>query len=720
MSRKITLIGAGSVVFAKTLVGDILQREALSDTHICLMDIDPQRLKVAEVLMNRVVQKLGVSARVSATLNQREAVRNARYVICTVQVGGYKPSTLRDFEIPAKYGLKQTIADTLGIGGIFRGLRTIPVMVALARDIADCAHPDCLLLNYTNPMAMNCWAIEEATGIAHVGLCHSVFGTARMLASHVGLPYEDINYLVAGINHMAFFLKFDYRGSDAYPLLFRVLEDPARTFEQVRYEMLRRTGYFVTESSEHQSEYVPYFIHHGERYINEFNIPINEYIRRCEAINDTWHTTEADLLGSARNIEVRPPSYEYGAYIIHARETNQPQTVYGNVPNRGLIENLPEDCCVEVPCLVDASGLHPVKIGKLPEQLAGLCQTNINVQRLTVTAALSAKREHIYHAAMLDPHTAATLPLDKIWALCDELIEAHQQDGYLGDFAPVIRNTGRSYAGVGDRVVARLYAESYDLCTAGSEAVLRLEVQNPRSEPQSLRFSLRDVQKAFNMDNKIEEVSLRVPAGQTLSHSFRLTLIKAVAQPLQIDLACDDPQVLAVGLRLRPRNLLAGKAGGAPFAFDLSGFPAVSGRVQNRDGKIMLSVTVNDSDIKPNPADLRNSSHCLFCFAPDEHTPAQAFLASPDGAGGVQIAGADGKARNGVTVLSHARGKLSYTIDLWVTPEHIGLKSSADFLFECAAKINALGDAHSGGRCSLSGYFETLQNTVHYSQVRLH
>ena len=263
MPCKITLIGAGSVVFAKTLIGDILQFPELADVTICLMDVDADRLKVADVMMKRMAAKLGVPARIESTLDRREAIRGAKYVICTIQVGGFKPSTVRDFEIPKKYGLQQTIGDTLGIGGVLRGLRTIPVLVDIAREIADVGHPECLFLNYTNPMATNCWAIHEATGVPHVGLCHSVFGTARMLASHTELPFDDISYLVAGVNQMAFFLKLQYRGQDIYPLLFRVLEDPKRTYERVRYEMMRRTGYFVTKSSECQAEYAPYFIHHS-------------------------------------------------------------------------------------------------------------------------------------------------------------------------------------------------------------------------------------------------------------------------------------------------------------------------------------------------------------------------------------------------------------------------------------------------------------------------
>jgi alpha-galactosidase/6-phospho-beta-glucosidase family protein len=395
-----------------------------------------------------MIDTLQVKARVEATTDQRAAITGARYVICTIQVGGYKPGTVIDFEIPRKYGLLQTIGDTLGVGGVFRGLRTIPAIVSIARDIAEVGAPGCLFLNYTNPMAMNCSAIARAVGVPHVGLCHSVQGTSEQLARYVNIPYEDVTYLVAGINHMAFFLKFECQGRDAYPLLFELLNQPDFKHDRVRFEMMRRTGYFVTESSEHQSEYVPYFIHHGKQVISDFDIPIDEYLRRCEDIIKHWEKTQTELLGdqATGKMTVSPQTHEYGSYIIHSRETNTPRVIYGNVPNTGLIDNLPAEACVEVPCLVDAQGIQPTHIGTLPPQLAALCQTNINVQTLTVEAALTGKREHIYHAVMLDPHTATVLTLDEIWAMCDELIAEHQKHGLLGEFSPTIPNTGRSAA----------------------------------------------------------------------------------------------------------------------------------------------------------------------------------------------------------------------------------------------------------------------------------
>jgi alpha-galactosidase len=377
------------------------------------------------------------------------------------QVGGYEPSTVVDFEVPKKYGLRQTIADTLGIGGIMRSLRTIPVLLEMCRDMEELC-PDVLHINYANPMAMLCWAVNRATTINTVGLCHSVQGTAMELARDIEVPIEEINYLCAGINHMAFYLRFEREGNDLYPLIRKVVEDdrvPARN--RVRYEAMMRLGYFVTESSEHFSEYVPWFIKRDRPdLIERYNIPLDEYIRRCEMQIGGWQLMKGYLETGIKpsQEQVRemlenagaPPfvveqamrfvdrldldevvrSHEYGSLIIHSAETGTPRIIYGNVPNSGLIDNLPQDCIVEVPCVVDKNGVQPTRIGTLPPQLAALMQTNINVQALTVEAALTGKREHIYHAAMLDPHTAAELDLDQIWNLVDDLIEAH------GDWLP--------------------------------------------------------------------------------------------------------------------------------------------------------------------------------------------------------------------------------------------------------------------------------------------
>ena len=421
----ITLLGAGSTVFAKNLLGDILSFPELANSEIRLFDIDPERLKTSEVVANKVAQALGAKPKIITTTDRKKALENADYSIAMFQVGGYKPSTLIDFEIPKKYGLRQTIADTLGIGGIMRGLRTIPVMLDMCRDMEEVAG-DSTFLNYVNPMAMNCWAMSRATTIKTVGLCHSVQGTAEQLADDIGVDIHDINYIAAGINHMAFYLKFEKDGQDLYPAIKKVLnEKRAPDWNLVRYEIYKRFGYFVTESSEHFAEYTPWFIKRDRPdLIEEFNIPLDEYIRRCENQIAGWHQLREDLITNDLPLEVNR-SHEYGSLIIHSIETGQPRVVYGNVANRGLINNLPEGCCVEVPVLVDKSGLQPTKIGNLPPHLAAMMQTNINVQAMTVEAALTGKREHVYHAAAFDPHTAAELSLDQIWNLCDDLIAAH-------------------------------------------------------------------------------------------------------------------------------------------------------------------------------------------------------------------------------------------------------------------------------------------------------
>jgi alpha-galactosidase len=429
---KVTFIGAGSTVFAKNLMGDILGFPELKDATISLMDIDAKRLKTSEVVAHKVAKALGANPKIEATTDRREAIKGADYVICMIQVAGYKPGTVIDFEIPKKYGLRQTIADTLGIGGIMRGLRTIPVLVDICRDMEQLA-PNALFINYVNPMVMNQWALSRATGIKTVGLCHSVPHTAHELSKDIGVPYEDINYLVAGINHMAFYLKFEnkHTGEDLYPLIRKVYEENRQPdWNRVRYEMFNRLGYFVTESSEHFSEYVPWFIKRDRpELIEEYNIPLDEYIRRCEVQIAGWEAMRHTLEDEDQDIAVER-SVEYGSLIIHSMETATPRVIYGNVPNYDIISNLPYGCSVEVPCLVDANGIQPTRIGAIPPHLAALMQTNINVQSLTVEAALTCKREHIYHAAMLDPHTSAELTLDQIWSMVDELIEAH------GDYLP--------------------------------------------------------------------------------------------------------------------------------------------------------------------------------------------------------------------------------------------------------------------------------------------
>ena len=428
---KITFIGAGSTVFAKNLLGDILSFPELANSTISLMDIDPERLRTSEIVAHKLADFFEAKPRIETTLDRRQALDGADYAISMFQVGGYKPSTVIDFEIPKKYGIQQTIADTLGIGGIMRGLRTIPVFLEICKDMEELC-PDVMFLQYVNPMAMNTWAIHRASKIKTVGLCHSVQGTAEALADDIGVPIQEINYICAGINHMAFYLRFERNGQDLYPQIRKALESGSygRRYrglaDHVRYEVLRRTGYFVTESSEHFSEYVPWFIKRDRSdLIEQYEIPLDEYLRRCEDQLAAWEWAKAALERGELDEQRYERSQEYGSLIIHSMETGIPRVVYGNVANHGLIDNLPQGCCVEVPCLVDKNGLQPTKIGRMPPHLAALQQTNINVQSLVVEAALTGKREHIYHAAMLDPHTAAELSLDEIWSLVDDLIEAH-------------------------------------------------------------------------------------------------------------------------------------------------------------------------------------------------------------------------------------------------------------------------------------------------------
>jgi alpha-galactosidase len=430
--RKITFIGAGSTVFAKNLIGDILSFPELADSKICLYDINENRLKTSEIVAQRIAQTLGAPCSVESTTDRSRALEGADYAINMIQVGGYEPCTVTDFEVPKRFGLRQTIADTLGIGGIMRGLRTVPVLLDICADMEDLC-PDVWFLNYTNPMAINCRAISRASSIRTVGLCHSVQGTAFELSQDLGIPYQEIDYVAAGINHMAFYLRFEHNGEDLYPRL-RALADSGAVPDdnRVRYELLKHFGYFVTESSEHFAEYVPWFIKRDRPdLIDAFNVPLDEYPRRCVDQIARWDA-EREQLERGDTMDVQR-SFEYASTIIRSIETGKPRVIYGNVPNHGLIDDLPAGCTVEVPCLVDGNGVQPTHIGALPPQLAALIRTNVNVQELTVEAALTGRREHVYHAAMLDPHTAAELDLDQIRALVDALLDEH------GAWVPTLR-----------------------------------------------------------------------------------------------------------------------------------------------------------------------------------------------------------------------------------------------------------------------------------------
>ena len=434
---KITFMGAGSSVFAKNVLGDVLLCEALRECEIALYDIDGERLDQSYLMVNTLNKNIGKSkATVKKYLgveNRKDALRGATFVVNAIQVGGYKPCTVFDFEIPKKYGLKQTIADTLGIGGIFRGLRTIQIMKGFGEDMEEVC-PDAWLLNYTNPMAIVSGYMQRYTGVKTVGLCHSVQVCTEHLFNHLGMDRSRIgSEKIAGINHMAWLLDVrDKEGNDLYPEIRRLAKEKnasEKHTDMVRFDYIDKLGYYCTESSEHNAEYNPFYI--KSKYpelIDRFNIPIDEYLRRCERNIQSWEKIKLELLDG--NLQ-HTRTHEYASRIMESIVTNTPYQIGGNVLNAGgLIENLPQDACVEVPCLVNGAGIHPTHVGRLPVQLAAMNMTNINPQLLTIEAAATGKKEHIYHAAMLEPHTAAELSIDDIVKMCDELFDAHEGAGY--------------------------------------------------------------------------------------------------------------------------------------------------------------------------------------------------------------------------------------------------------------------------------------------------
>jgi len=418
---RIAFVGAGSVEFTRNLLGDLLTFPELADATIALHDIDAERLETAEAMARWTNRQLGARATFEAHLDRRAALAGCDFVVNMIQVGGHTATRI-DFEVPMKHGLRQTIGDTLGIGGIFRSLRTIPVMLDIARDMDELC-PGAWFLNYTNPMAMLCWATYAGSPIQRiVGLCHSVQWTTRGLADIVGVPYEEVDYLGAGVNHQAWILRFRRDGEDLYPLLDAAIERDAELRRRVRVEIYRRFGYFPTESSEHSSEYLPWFLR-DDAMIERFRVPVDEYVRRSEE-NLRLYAEERHRLASGGGFEIER-SLEYASLIVHSVVTGEPRVIYGNVRNDGLIENLPRGACVEVPCLVDGNGVQPTAIGALPPQLAGLNRTFLNVCELTVRAALEGRRDYVEHAALLDPNTSGTLSPEQIVALVADMIAAH-------------------------------------------------------------------------------------------------------------------------------------------------------------------------------------------------------------------------------------------------------------------------------------------------------
>ena len=434
---KICFIGAGSTIFAKNVLGDAMLTPSLQDAEIALFDIDEKRLKESELMLQTINKNSNQNrAKIQSFSDRKEALKDANFVINAIQVGGYKPSTVIDFEIPKKYGLQQTIGDTTGIGGIFRGLRTLPVMFDIAKEMEEVC-PDAWLLNYTNPMAILTMGMLKATKIKTVGLCHSVQVCVPELFEHLGIKdqynLDEFQWKIAGINHMAWLLEINRNGKDFYPEIRRLASEIANPHkDSVRFELMKHFGYYITESSEHNAEYHPYFIKKNyPELIEQLQIPIDEYLRRCVDQIAGWETQRDEIVNDGSLEHTR--SREYASYIMDAITTGTPTMIAGNVLNKGLITNLPEDCCVEVPCLVDKNGVQPTYVGKLPTQLAALNRTNINVQELTVEAAMTLEKDKIYQAALMDPHANAELSISEIKAMVDELIAAH------GDYLPAYK-----------------------------------------------------------------------------------------------------------------------------------------------------------------------------------------------------------------------------------------------------------------------------------------
>jgi alpha-galactosidase len=436
---KITFMGAGSTVFAKNIIGDSMCSDVLCDSHFALYDIDGPRLRESKMMLENLNKNMNQGrAKITAHLGVRArktALRNANYVVNAIQVGGYDPCTIIDFEVPKKYGLRQTIADTLGIGGLFRSLRTIPIILDFAHDLEEVS-PDAWFLNYANPMCTLTGSLLRGSSIKSVGLCHSVQGCARGLLHQVGLnpaDYPRLQWHIAGINHQGWLLEISHDGKDLYPLIKKraaaILKrerrkEKAEHRDLVRLEIMMQFGHYLTESSEHSAEYMPYWIKSSHpELIDQYNIPLDEYPRRCVNQIAGWEKMRDQLVNDANLTHSR--TGEYGSQIMEAIETDIPLTVGGNVLNNGLVTNLPSKAVVEIACLVDRNGVQGTYVGDLPEQCAAINRTNINTQLLTLEAALEGRKDAIYHAAFLDPHTSAELTIDEIRSLCDDLIEAH-------------------------------------------------------------------------------------------------------------------------------------------------------------------------------------------------------------------------------------------------------------------------------------------------------
>lgn len=522
---KVAMIGAGSVVFSKNLTGDILSFPEFHDATIAYMDIDKERLEVGAELCRRLARSVGAKPKIEATLDRRKALAGADFVINMVQIGGFN-STLVDFEIPRKYGLNFTIADTTGPGGFFRALRTFPMLKGLCQDMMELC-PKAVLLNYSNPMSMNMQTVTRTSSIRAVGLCHSVQGTHQQLMGYINEKPEDTSFICAGINHMAFYTRLEKDGQDLYPRLFKAMEDPAvYNTNKVRFELMKRFGYFVTESSEHNAEYCPFYIPHGKEIIAKYGVPIDEYLRRCDSIVDEF----ARLKKLARSRAQDKPmeihrSQEYGSNIIHSIVTGQPRVVYGNMPNRGCISNLPATAIAEAPTLVDRNGLQFAQVGEVPPQCAAYMMPHVAQHELFIRAAMEGRRDHVYQAAMFDPLTAATMPVDKIVQMCDELIAGHGMEKD-GGFLPNLDTKKTLVHGSGKRFKAvdpKDLRASWDRAQAAGmeDAVKDWHVVGPFPGKKAAAISLDEqtpVDKEFarNKDGHVDLKAAYAAAGKSL------------------------------------------------------------------------------------------------------------------------------------------------------------------------------------------------------------
>src|SRR3954470_20895453 len=462
------MIGAGSVVFSKNLTGDILSFSAFKNATFSYMDVDADRLEVGANLCRKVAKSLDANPKIEATSDRRAALRGADFVINMVQVGGFD-ATLVDFEIPRKYGLHFTIADTTGPGGLFRALRTFPMLRGLCRDM-EALCPGAVLLNYANPMSMNMQTVTRTSGVRAVGLCHSVQGTLCQLMGYLGIDPSTVTFTCAGINHMAFYLRLeDSAGNDLYPRLFDAMNRPeVYNSNKVRFEIMRRLGYFVTESSEHNAEYSPWFIPHGEETTRKFDVPLDEYLRRCDGIVEQFERMRAvSRCDDPVNVH---RSHEYGSTIIHSVITGRPSVVYGNMPNRGAIASLPANAIAEAPTLVDRSGLRFTTVGELPPQCVAYMNPHVAQHELFIRAAQGGRRDHVYQACIVDPLTAATMPPDRVVEMCDELIAAHgfaKDGGVLPDLdatRTLVPTSGKRFERVDARALRDSWCEQQKRC----------------------------------------------------------------------------------------------------------------------------------------------------------------------------------------------------------------------------------------------------------------